>query len=90
MCCNLFNSAKFCRCHFVCIAHICAYFVVSLITHHRGTQCILPSVTQDGGMVQRPPPIAVHLVDLGTILQEELAGRQGILMKEQKKHIGGY
>lgn len=43
------------------------------------SQCVPPSVTQDGGVVQRPSPIAVGLVDLSTVLQEELAGCQGIL-----------
>lgn len=41
--------------------------------------CALPSVTQDGGVVQGSSPVAVHLVDLGSVLQEELAGCQGIL-----------
>lgn len=39
----------------------------------------LPSVTQDGGVVQRSSPVAVRLVDLGSVLQEELAGCQGVL-----------
>lgn len=38
-------------------------------------------MTQDGGVVQRSSPVAVHLVDLGSVLQEELAGCQGVLSK---------
>lgn len=45
-------------------------------------QCVLPSVTQDGGVVKRPPPVAVHQVDVSAVLQEELAGCQGILVEE--------
>lgn len=40
-----------------------------------------PSVAQHGGVVQRPPPVAVALVDAGSILQQELAGQQGVLKK---------
>jgi len=39
-------------------------------------------VTQDGGVVQRAPPVAVRLVDVGAVLQQELAGRQGVLIEK--------
>lgn len=41
----------------------------------------LPCVTQDGGVVQRSSAVAIHLVDAGAVLQQELAGCQGILGK---------
>lgn len=41
--------------------------------------CVLPRVAQDGGVVKRPPPVAVRLVDVGAVLEEELAGCQGVL-----------
>lgn len=40
---------------------------------------VLPRVAQDGGVVKRPPPVAVRLVDVGAVLEEELTGRQGVL-----------
>lgn len=46
--------------------------------------CVLPSVTQDGGVVKRPPPVAVRLVDVSTVLQKELTGCQGVLVRIQK------
>ncbi len=46
--------------------------------------CVLPSVTQDGGVVKRSPPVAVRLVDVSPVLQQELAGRQGILGRKQE------
>lgn len=44
-------------------------------------------MTQDGGVVQGSSPVAVHLVDLGSVLQEELAGCQGILSQIGPGHI---
>lgn len=35
-------------------------------------------------MVKRPSPVAVHLVDVGAVLQQELAGRQGVLVRKQE------
>lgn len=52
-------------------------------------QCVLPSVTQDGGVVKRPPPVAVGLVDLSAVLQKELAGCQGILVRK-REHVSCY
>lgn len=40
---------------------------------------VVPCVAQDGGVVQRPSAVAVHLVDVGTVLQQELTSCQGIL-----------
>lgn len=56
----------------------------------RVCQCVPPRVTQDGGVVQRPSPVAVGLVDLGTVLQEELAGCQGILGTRELLFINGH
>lgn len=42
---------------------------------------VLPRVAQDGGVVQRSPAIAVRLVNVGAVLQQELAGCQGVLTK---------
>lgn len=44
----------------------------------------VPCVTQDGGVVKRTSPVAVDLVDVGAILQQELAGGQRVLMR---KHV---
>lgn len=41
----------------------------------------VPRVTEDGGVMQRPSPVVVHLVDVGAVLQQELAGCQSVLNK---------
>lgn len=56
--------------------------LIALVFH----VCVPPSVAQDGGVVKRPPPVAVRLVDLSAVLQEELAGCQGILVKK-REHV---
>lgn len=40
---------------------------------------VLPGVAQDGGVVQRSSAVAVRLVDVGAVLQQELTGCQGVL-----------
>lgn len=41
-------------------------------------------MTEDGGVVKWPPPVAVHLVNLSAVLQKEFTGCQGILGSKQK------
>lgn len=48
---------------------------------------VIPGVTQDGGVVQRPSPVAVCLVDVGAVLQQELAGCQSVLAETQEQAI---
>lgn len=58
----------------------CYCFVCGVCMHAECTRvCSLPSVTQDSSVVQRSSPVAIHLVDLGSVLQEELAGCQSVL-----------
>lgn len=55
--------------------------IIAFITMVIVCVCAVPCVTQDGGVVQWAPPIAVSLIDVGSVLQQELAGCKGVLIQ---------
>lgn len=76
--------------------HLCIAFFGKELIHHVLDQIIIPfittvivcvcmhavpCVTQDSGVVQGSPPVAVSLIDVGSILQQELAGCKGVLIQ---------
>lgn len=70
----------------VCL-HVSGAVRGSLVACGRTYVCVVPSVTQDGGVVQRSSPIAVRLVDVGAVLQQELTGCQSVLFETQEHGI---
>lgn len=47
--------------------------------------CDSPRVSQICGMMQRAPPSHVSLVDVSSVLEQELAGDQGTLQFKKKR-----
>lgn len=47
--------------------------------------CDSPRVSQICGMIERAPPSHVSLVDVSSVLEQELAGDQGTLQFKRKK-----